>query len=532
MDVRRLEIEGLAGAVAATTRRAAHRQTLLDQLPRHDRDGPAGEVVVVEPGVVAIHPGDDPDVHVIVAPELGEVAVLGIEIDEVSPRGWIGRDLSDQPAKCRQIEVALESAWRGHAATSASESSRAELRARSATCTASPNGGSAAGSTGRSDPYTSASTPSSRMTASTARAPYEEVSRKTSRSATGCPPRASSRSRCSGPRPASIAKHTRNCGCAGRPKTAKAFQAAFNAATYRVAAGHQEGTAVDSWPIPRAERVSSAGTQAPTKPSSSSAARPARSGSPRHGAAQAPNSVGSAAAPACHASSSGRAASGGSASIPSGLESATKARSSPSARTRAARASGSWSARSTSASGSPGTSATQASRRRRRRGASRRRASSATSGSGQRCWWTSICTLLLKVSVNRLSSMTIMRPPGSRFKPWMGARAHSRGPSGRRVPWREVPERQKRRATIRELAEKTGLSTAAVSYALRGMHVSAETEERVREAAEELGYEADPIARALRGGATAVVGLLVGSLADFWNQELVRAVQRELHVAD
>jgi LacI family transcriptional regulator len=68
-----------------------------------------------------------------------------------------------------------------------------------------------------------------------------------------------------------------------------------------------------------------------------------------------------------------------------------------------------------------------------------------------------------------------------------------------------------------------------VSYALRGMQVSAETERRVREAAEELGYEADPIARALAGGA--VVGLLVGSLADFWNQELARAVQRELYGA-
>ncbi len=87
------------------------------------------------------------------------------------------------------------------------------------------------------------------------------------------------------------------------------------------------------------------------------------------------------------------------------------------------------------------------------------------------------------------------------------------------------------RTTIRELAEFTGLSPAAVSYALRGKQVSAETERRVREAAEELGYEADPIARALAGGSTAVVGLLVGSLSDFWNQELVRAVQRELYGA-
>ena len=94
-----------------------------------------------------------------------------------------------------------------------------------------------------------------------------------------------------------------------------------------------------------------------------------------------------------------------------------------------------------------------------------------------------------------------------------------------------VPSRPGRRTTIRELADYTGLSPAAVSYALRGMQVSAETERRVREAAEELGYEADPIARALAGGSTGVVGLLVGSLSDFWIQELVRAVQRELYEA-
>jgi DNA-binding LacI/PurR family transcriptional regulator len=95
-----------------------------------------------------------------------------------------------------------------------------------------------------------------------------------------------------------------------------------------------------------------------------------------------------------------------------------------------------------------------------------------------------------------------------------------------------VSTRGRQRTTIRQLAERTGLSPAAVSYALRGLHVSAETEERVRSAAAELGYEVDPIARALAGGETAVVGLLVGSLSDFWNQELARAVQRELYAVD
>jgi DNA-binding LacI/PurR family transcriptional regulator len=83
----------------------------------------------------------------------------------------------------------------------------------------------------------------------------------------------------------------------------------------------------------------------------------------------------------------------------------------------------------------------------------------------------------------------------------------------------EVPEPRKR-ATIRDVADATGLSTAAVSYALRGMQTSDETQERVRQAAAELGYEADPIARALVSGRTGMVGLLCGSLEDMWQQLL------------
>ena len=94
-----------------------------------------------------------------------------------------------------------------------------------------------------------------------------------------------------------------------------------------------------------------------------------------------------------------------------------------------------------------------------------------------------------------------------------------------------MTERSKR-PTIKELAEHTGLSPSAVSYALRGLQVSAETEARVREAADEIGFRSDPIARALRGGATGTVGMLVGSLADFFSQELVAAVQRELRAAE
>ena len=58
-----------------------------------------------------------------------------------------------------------------------------------------------------------------------------------------------------------------------------------------------------------------------------------------------------------------------------------------------------------------------------------------------------------------------------------------------------------RRPTLRDIADDTGLSTASVSYALRGLHVPAETQERVREAADRLGYQVNPIARALAGDA-------------------------------
>ena len=85
-----------------------------------------------------------------------------------------------------------------------------------------------------------------------------------------------------------------------------------------------------------------------------------------------------------------------------------------------------------------------------------------------------------------------------------------------------------KRPTIKQIAEETGLSVTAVSYALRGERVSAATIERVQAVADQLGYSADPVARALRGGRTGTIGLLVGSLADFWQQTLAHAVQREL----
>ena len=67
---------------------------------------------------------------------------------------------------------------------------------------------------------------------------------------------------------------------------------------------------------------------------------------------------------------------------------------------------------------------------------------------------------------------------------------------------------RRRRPTLRDIADETGLSTAAVSYALRGLQVTPTTQRRVREVADRIGYQVDPIARALASGRTGYVGVL------------------------
>ena len=91
---------------------------------------------------------------------------------------------------------------------------------------------------------------------------------------------------------------------------------------------------------------------------------------------------------------------------------------------------------------------------------------------------------------------------------------------------------RRRRTTLKDVAEATGLSPAAVSYALRGLQVPAETQERVRAAARELGYEVNPIARALASGRTGTVGVLCGSLEDLWQQSLAVQLSRGLLAKD
>lgn len=72
---------------------------------------------------------------------------------------------------------------------------------------------------------------------------------------------------------------------------------------------------------------------------------------------------------------------------------------------------------------------------------------------------------------------------------------------------------RRRGLTIRDVAARAGVSTAAVSQALNGTGtLSAATRARIVEVAEEMGYQADAIARGLQGARLGAVGLVFRSL--------------------
>ena len=96
-----------------------------------------------------------------------------------------------------------------------------------------------------------------------------------------------------------------------------------------------------------------------------------------------------------------------------------------------------------------------------------------------------------------------------------------------------------RRPTIRDVAERAGVSIATVSRALNDRaDVSVETRERVREVARSVGYTADPAARGLVTQRTQLVAVVVGdnaghrdlSLLFFGN--VLAAISRRLARAD
>lgn len=80
---------------------------------------------------------------------------------------------------------------------------------------------------------------------------------------------------------------------------------------------------------------------------------------------------------------------------------------------------------------------------------------------------------------------------------------------------------------LRDVAKLAGVSVASASMALNGQPgVSDETRRRIAAAAEELGYRANPQARALRSGRSSVYGFVVRNLANPFFLDVMSAAEQ------
>ena len=84
--------------------------------------------------------------------------------------------------------------------------------------------------------------------------------------------------------------------------------------------------------------------------------------------------------------------------------------------------------------------------------------------------------------------------------------------------------------TAKDVAKLVGVSTSTVSRVISGSpheFISEKTRKRVLEAAEKLGYTPDPIARALRGKESYLLGLIVREIADPFFAELISEISTQ-----
>lgn len=90
----------------------------------------------------------------------------------------------------------------------------------------------------------------------------------------------------------------------------------------------------------------------------------------------------------------------------------------------------------------------------------------------------------------------------------------------------------KPRPTLVDVAARAGVSKSLVSLALRGdPGVSERTRERIRLAADELGYRSNALARSLKQGRTMLVGVVLSSLDNPYHTEIVAGVEEAAEAA-
>lgn len=86
-----------------------------------------------------------------------------------------------------------------------------------------------------------------------------------------------------------------------------------------------------------------------------------------------------------------------------------------------------------------------------------------------------------------------------------------------------------KRISLKDIAKQVGVSTALVSSVMngKGIRVSDEVAKKIREAAKELNYQPNEIARSLRIGSSKTLGLVVADIANPFFGLMARCVENE-----
>lgn len=93
-------------------------------------------------------------------------------------------------------------------------------------------------------------------------------------------------------------------------------------------------------------------------------------------------------------------------------------------------------------------------------------------------------------------------------------------------PVKNDPGLRKRRATMREVAERADVAVSTVSAYLNGSaRVSGASARRIQRAIEELRYQPDELARSLKTGKSRVIGVIVPDLTNPFYPEVVRGIE-------
>lgn len=87
----------------------------------------------------------------------------------------------------------------------------------------------------------------------------------------------------------------------------------------------------------------------------------------------------------------------------------------------------------------------------------------------------------------------------------------------------------KKRATIKDVARRAGVSISTASLAINGKDgVTEQTKQRILDAVEELSYQPDSAARNLRASGTKVIGLVIPDVRNCFYGEITEYIRREV----